>query len=49
MLTSSLCDYRDASILVKGNMTVNNTAAVNAEANTNKKVISKIVLHLLIA
>ena len=41
MLTSILCDYRDAYILVKGNITVNNTAAVNAEANTNKKVIFK--------
>ena len=27
MLRSSLCDYNDAYILVKGNMTVNNPAA----------------------
>ena len=33
MLRSSLCDYSDAYILVKGNITVNNTAA--AGANTN--------------
>ena len=39
MLRSSLCDYSDAYILVKGNITVNNTAA--AANNTNKKVIFK--------
>ena len=49
MLKSSLCDYSDAYILVKGTITVNNTAAQGAAANnTNKKVILKIVLHLLI-
>ena len=38
MLRSSLCDYSDAYILVKGNITVNNTAADGAAANnTNKK------------
>ena len=42
MLTSSLCDYSDAYILVKGTIAVNNTAAANADANnTNKKVIFK--------
>ena len=42
MLKSSLCDYSDAYILVKGNVTVNNTAAAGADAkNTNKKVIFK--------
>ena len=42
MLRSSLCDYADAYILVKGNITVNNTAAEGAAANnTNKKVIFK--------
>ena len=42
MLKSSLCDYRDAYILVKGTITVNNTAAQGAAANnTNKKVIFK--------
>ena len=40
MLRSSLCDYNDAYILVKENITVNNTAAKGATANnTNKKVI----------
>ena len=38
MLKSSLCDYSDAYILVKENITVNNTAADGAAANnTNKK------------
>ena len=42
MLRSSLCDYSDAYILVKGNIAVNNTAAAGAAANnTNKKVIFK--------
>ena len=38
VLRSSLYDYSDAYILVKGNMTVNNTAAEGAAANNaNKK------------
>ena len=42
MLKSSLCDYGDGYILVKGTITVNNTAAADADANnTNKKVILK--------
>ena len=43
MLWSSLCDYSDACIVVKGYTTVNNTAAAAAAAanNTNKKVIFK--------
>ena len=42
MLRSSLCYYSDAYILVKGNITVNNTAAAGGDANnTNKKVIFK--------
>ena len=42
MLKSSLCDYSDAYILVKGTITVTNTAAADADANnTNKKVIFK--------
>ena len=42
MLRSSLCDYSDAYILVKGNKSVNNTADENANANNaNKKVICK--------
>ena len=39
MLKSSLCDYSDAYILIKGNITVNNTVAADADANKiNKKV-----------
>ena len=42
MLKSKLCDYSDAYILVKGTISVNNTAAQGAAANnTNKKVIFK--------
>ena len=42
MIRSSLCDYSDAYILVKGNITVNNTATAGAAANnTNKKLIFK--------
>ena len=42
MLKSSLCDYSDAYILVKGNIAVNNTATADAHANnTNKKVVFK--------
>ena len=42
MLKSSLCDYSDAYILVKGTISVNNTAAAGAGANNiNKKVIFK--------
>ena len=40
MLESSLCDYSHAYIFVKGTITVNNTAAADAN-NTNKKVIFK--------
>ena len=42
MLKSSLCDYSDAYILVKGKITVNDTSDASADANnTNKKVIFK--------
>ena len=42
MLRSSLCDYSDPYILVKGNITVNNNAGARATANnTDKKVIFK--------
>ena len=42
MLKSSLCDYSDAYVLVKGTIAVNNTAAADANANnTNKKVVFK--------
>ena len=33
MLKSSLCDYSDAYILVKGNITYNNTAAAGTAGN----------------
>ena len=42
VLRSILCDYSDAFILVKGTITVANTAAADADANnTNKMVIFK--------
>ena len=42
ILRSSLCDYSDTHILLKGNITVNNTANACAAANNaNKKVIFK--------
>ena len=42
MLKSSLCDYSDAYVHVKGTITVNNTAAADADANkTNEKLIFK--------
>ena len=42
ILMSSLCDYSDAYILVKENITVNNNARVGAAANNiGKKVIFK--------
>ena len=42
MLRSSLCDYSDAYILVKGYITLNNIAAADANANkNNKKVMFK--------
>ena len=50
MLKSSLCHYTDAYILVKGNITVNNTAGAGAAANdTNKKSYLRIALDLLTA
>ena len=42
MIKSSLCDYSDAYVHVKGTIAVNNTAAADANTNnTNKKVIFK--------
>ena len=42
MLRSSLCDYSEAYILVKGNIAVNNNAGAGATANNiSKKVIFK--------
>ena len=40
MLKSSLCDYNDAYILVKGTVTVNNTAAADADEINNTQVDS---------
>ena len=39
MLKSSLCDYSNAYILVKGTISVNNTAAQGAAANNNNKEV----------
>ena len=39
MLRSSLCDHGDAYILVKGNITDNNTAADGAAANNTDKIV----------
>ena len=40
MLKYSLCDYSDACIIMKGTITVNDTADADSNANnTNKKVI----------
>ena len=42
MLKSSLCDYSDAFILVKGTKTVPKTAAADTDANNvGQKVIFK--------
>ena len=50
MTRSSLCDYSDAYIYVKGTLTISNTAAPGAVANNaNKKVIFKNCTHLLIS
>ena len=42
MLKSSLYDYSDACILVKGTITVPNTGIAAAPNNRNKKVVFKI-------
>ena len=50
MLKSSLCDYSDAYILGKWNITVNIAAANGAAANNaNKKVIFKNCVPFLTA
>ena len=41
LLRSSLFDYSDAYILVKGNISVNNSGTVAAPNNIGKKVILK--------
>ena len=38
MLRSSLCDYSGAYILVKGNISVNNTAAEGTAANNGIQI-----------
>ena len=40
MLRSSLYDYSDAYIFVKGNISVNNTAAAGAAANNATKKVT---------
>ena len=47
MLKSSLWDYRDGHILVKGTISVPAVAA--GEVYNNKEVILKTVLHLVVA
>ena len=42
MLRSSLCDYNDAYILVKGTITVASTAAADADATSFTGCISRI-------
>ena len=50
MVKSSLCDYSDTYILVKGTMTVADTSAAGAATNnSNKKYHLKIMYHLLTA
>ena len=42
MIRSNLCDYSEVYILLKGTITVPNTAAAGAAVNnTNKKIIFK--------
>ena len=41
MLRFSLCDYSDAYILVKGNISVNNTAAAAPNANNINEKLAK--------
>ena len=48
MLKSSLCDYSDAYILVKGKITVADTSSAGAATNNINKYL-KIVHHLLTA
>ena len=49
-LISNLCDYNDAYILVKGTITITNTAAANVDSsNTNNIVIIKNCAHSIIA
>ena len=48
MLSSSICDYSESYILVKGTLTVRNITAQGQASNAvNKKVIFKIVHYLI--
>ena len=49
MLKSSLSNYSDAYILVKGTKTVGDTSAAGTAANNTNKKYLKIVHHLLTA
>ena len=53
MVKSSLCDYNDASILVKGTVIITKAGvdetARNAEVRNKKVNIQKIVHHFVIA
>ena len=49
MLRSSLCDYSDAYIPVKGTIVITNTGTQESLNNRNKKVYLRLALHLLIA
>ena len=49
MLKSTLCDYSDAYILVKGTITVANTGAATIPNNKNIKVTFQNFASLLIA
>ena len=48
MLRSILCDYSDAYILVKGNLTVNNNAGAGTAANNNNINIILIITIIII-
>ena len=41
MLKSSLCDYSDACILMRGTISVENTATQGADSNNNNNKIFK--------
>ena len=41
MVKSSLCNYSDAYILVKGTITVNDTSPADTYANNGKKLVFK--------
>ena len=49
MLRSSLCDYSDAYILVKGTITIANRRTASEPNNADKKVMFKYCASLLAA